>query len=199
MAATSGTARRLYPFMPGGAASTTPLTSSDVVLGDLTGTPRFGLKGAGSADWLVRQGIELPAINRIARFKGLAVLRLGREDILVTGEGDPDGLATLARAWHEAIDPKGYWAWREEGWAWMRISGPAADEAMARLCAVDLRPGHFADDAIAQTRVGHIEAVTFRSHTGYDVFFDITASAFFARAVAAVSRTAGQTHRMEEI
>ncbi len=69
----------------------------------------------------------------------------------------------------------------------MRISGPGADDAMRRLCALDLRPGHLAADALAQTRVGHVEAVTLRSPAGYDVLFDITVSAFFARAVAAAA------------
>lgn len=190
MAALTGMARKLHPFMAGGAAVDTPLLSGTVTLSDLTPVPRFGLKGSGSADWLTRQGIALPAVNRVGEHETLRVLRLGREDILLTGEGDPDGLARLAKAWQDDAGPKGYWSWREEGWAWMRISGPSADAAMRRLCAIDFRPGRFSGDAIAQTRVGQIEAVTLLSQTGYDVFFDITASAFFARAVQAVAGAA---------
>jgi sarcosine oxidase subunit gamma len=66
--------------------------------------------------------------------------------------------------------------------------GASALEAMSRLCALDQRAGQFGADDLAQTRVGHIEAATFRSQAGFDVLFDITASAFFARAVAAVAR-----------
>jgi sarcosine oxidase subunit gamma len=74
----------------------------------------------------------------------------------------------------------------------MRLSGPRLAEAMSGLCALDLRPQKFGVDDIAQTRVGHIEAVAFRSPAGFDILFDITASAYFARAVAAV---AGRQHR----
>lgn len=184
-------ATHLYPFMSGGAAAGTALPTGALTLTDLTALPRFGLKGAGSADWLTRRGVSLPDVNRCADHGGLRVLRLGREDILVTGEDDPAALHAIAEAWHADAGAKGYWAWREEGWTWMRISGSGADAAMQSLCAVDLRTGRFASDAIAQTRVAHIEAVTLRSPTGYDVFFDITASAFFARAVAAVAKTGG--------
>jgi sarcosine oxidase subunit gamma len=59
---------------------------------------------------------------------------------------------------------------------------------MARLCAVDLRADKFGADDIAQTRVGQIEAVTFRSQAGFDVLFDVTASAYFASTAAAVAR-----------
>lgn len=188
MTGTSQTTARVLPFMPGGAAADAALVSGRVVLADLTGLPRMGLKGKGSADWLAGRGLTLPAINHVAHLDGLKILRLGREDILLTGEDNPDGLAAIADAWHADAGPKGYWSWREEGWAWMRISGPGADDAMRRLCALDLRPGgHLAADALAQTRVGHVEAVTLRSPAGYDVLFDITVSAFFARAVAAAA------------
>jgi sarcosine oxidase subunit gamma len=179
---------RVFPFMPGGAADRTALPTGAIALTDLTATPRFGLKGAGSADWLAAKGITLPAVNRIRVHNGMRVLRLGNEDILLLAERDGKGLAELVTAWHSDVAPKGYSSWREEGWAWMRLSGPLVSAAMTRLCALNLRPERFQSDEIAQTRVAHIEAVTFRSETGFDILFDITASAFFARAVAAVAK-----------
>ncbi|CDX51651.1 putative Sarcosine oxidase, gamma subunit [Mesorhizobium plurifarium] len=183
----AGTATRVYPFMPGGAADGTRLISGAVVLSDLTDKPRFGLKGGGSAAWLAAQGIPLPAVNRIGEHRGMRVLRLGNEDILLLAEGAEATLAEVKNGWQAAPAPKGYSSWREEGWAWMRLSGARLAEAMSSLCALDLRPQKFADDDIAQTRVGHIEAVTFRSPTGFDILFDITASAYFARTVATVA------------
>jgi sarcosine oxidase subunit gamma len=174
--------------MPGGAASGTPLPDGAVALTDLTAAPRFGLKGAGSADWLTAKGVPLPAVNRIASHRGMRVLRLGTDDIVTLAEAPEPGFAELVSAWHSDTAPKGYSSWREEGWAWMRLSGPWLAEAMSRLCALDLRPERFAADGIAQTRVARIEAVLFRSETGFDVLFDITASAFFARAVAAIAK-----------
>ncbi|MER8827840.1 hypothetical protein NKH73_07260 [Mesorhizobium sp. M0938] len=178
----------VFPFMPGGSAADTPLPSGAVALTDLTASSRFGLKGGGSADWLAAKGVPLPAVNRVGAYGGMRVLRLGGEDILLLAEGADDALAELSHSWHGAAAPKGYSSWREEGWAWMRLSGAKASEAMSRLCAVDLRAGRFSAEELAQTRVGHIEAVTFRSQAGFDVLFDITASAFFARIVAAVAK-----------
>lgn len=183
----AGRATSIYPLMAGGAADSTKLVSGEVVLSDLTASPRFGLKGGGSAAWLAAQGVKLPAVNRIGEHRGMRVLRLGNEDILLLAQDAGETLAEVKAAWHAAAAPKGYSSWREEGWAWMRLSGPRLAEAMSSLCALDLRPQKFGGDNIAQTRVGHIEAVTFRSPTGFDILFDITASAYFARAVAAVA------------
>ncbi|RAZ89148.1 hypothetical protein DPM33_19515 [Mesorhizobium hawassense] len=183
----AGIATRIYPFMPGGAADGTRLVSGAVVLSDLTDTPRFGLKGGGSAAWLAAQGIPLPPVNRIGEHRGMRVLRLGNEDILLLAEDAGETLAQIKTAWQVAAAPKGFSSWREEGWAWMRLSGPRLAEAMSALCALDLRPRKFGADDIAQTRVGHIEAVAFRSPAGFDILFDITASAYFARTVAAVA------------
>ncbi|TPJ55435.1 hypothetical protein [Mesorhizobium sp. B2-7-1] len=188
------TAARIYPFMPGGAAEGTKLVSGAVVLSDLTDKPRFGLKGGGSAAWLAAQGVPLPTVNRIGEHRGMRVLRLGNEDILLLAEGTGETLAQIKTAWLAAATSKGYSSWREEGWAWMRLSGPRLAEAMSGLCALDLRPKKFGADDLAQTRVGHIEAVTFRSPTGFDILFDITASAYFARAVAAVAGHTDQHH-----
>lgn len=178
----------VFPFEPGGAAHGTVLPSAPVALTDLTASPRFGLKGGGGAAWLTAHGIALPAINRIGSHRGMRVLRLGNEDILLLGENAGEALAELRGAWESDSGPKGYSSWREEGWAWMRLSGPATAEAMSQLCALDLRAAKFSTEDIAQTRVGHIEAVTFRTPAGFDVLFDITASAYFARTVSAVAK-----------
>jgi len=178
----------VFPFMPGGAADGASLPSGAVMLTDLTGSLRFGLKGGGSAGWLASRGVPLPAVNRIESWRGARVLRLGNDDILLLAEDADNALAELAGNWHGAIEPKGYSSWREEGWAWLRLSGPLAPSAMERLCALDLRADRFSTEDIAQTRVGHIEAVTFRSLAGFDVLFDVTASAYFARMVTAAAR-----------
>ncbi|RUV23697.1 hypothetical protein [Mesorhizobium sp. M7A.F.Ca.MR.245.00.0.0] len=178
----------VFPFMAGGAAHGTKLPIGAVTLSDLTATPRFGLKGGGGAAWLTAHGIALPAVNRIGAHHGMRILRLGNEDILLLAEGAAEALAELKAAWANDAGAKAYSSWREEGWAWMRLSGPHAPQAMERLCALDLRADQFGVEDITQTRVGHIEAVTFRSQAGFDVLFDVTASAYFARTAAAVAR-----------
>lgn len=180
---TRAMARQTFPFDAGGAAMAEPLPSGRVKLTDLTALPRFGIKGPGASDWLESEGIGLPAVNRIVAHHDMKFLRLGKEDFLFLAENAGAMLDRLKAAWFAALSPRGYASWREEGWAWMRLGGPDAGDAMARLCALDLRNDRFAVDAIAQTRVGHLEAVLLRSEDGFDILFDITASAFLGRTV----------------
>lgn len=186
------TASRVFPFMLGGAALGAPLPVGALTLTDLTAAPRFGLKGEGSADWFIAKGISLPRVNRIGAHRGMRVLRLGQDDIVLLAEGQVPAFAELVDAWQRDTAAKGYSSWREEGWAWMRLSGPRLAEDMSRLCALDLRPVHFADDGIAQTRLARIEVVLFRSETGFDVLFDVTASVFLVRAIATVARQSSE-------
>ncbi|NOD93777.1 hypothetical protein GS636_13380 [Ruegeria sp. HKCCD4884] len=181
---------QIYPLQPGGAAEGVALASGPVTLSDMTALPRFGLKGRGSADWLVAQGHNLPEINRLSD----GVLRLGGNDLVVI-----EGADDLRAAWQAADAPKGYDAWREETWAWMHLSGPRLDDLMAKICPVDLRANTFTEGQIAQTRVGYTEAVVWRAHhkglDGFCVLFDISATAFFAQAI----ETAAQEFKKEAV
>lgn len=179
---------RTFPFGHGGAANGAVLPTGSVALADLTAQPRFGLKGPGSSAWLEARGVALPPVNRIAVHQGMRVLRLGGEDILLTAENAAPALADLHTTWTDDTSAKGYSSWREEGWAWMRLSGPAMGHALTRLCALDLRAARFPADEIAQTRFAGVEAVLLRAGHAFDVLFDVTASAFVARAVAAVEK-----------
>lgn len=189
--------RPLYPLEPGGSAHAEDIhlgAAEGLTIEDRTAAPRFGLKGPGSADWLAANGVALPAINQLARAGGLVVLRLGANDITLLGDpGAPDALDAVRRRWDMASAPKGYSSWREESWAWLRLSGPRLNETLARHCALDLRPGRFADDAIGQTRFAHVEAVLVRAGAGFDVLFDITATAGVLRDLRRAHR--GHGHR----
>lgn len=154
-------------------------------LRDLTSVPRFGLKGPGTSDWLIKRGYALPDVNRSALLPdGLRILRLGREDVLLLGETAPKALSAFIESWEGFGGPKGYRSWREEGWAWMRLSAPALCELMASLCAVDLRPGHVTPDAVVQSRLARLEAVIVPSESAIDLFFDAASKAYVERAVA---------------
>lgn len=169
---------RIYPLEPQGAAEGTALMTGPVTLQDLSRTPRFGLKGRGTVSFLQSQGYDVPEVNNIAN----GVLRLGREEAVVLNHpGD------LRAAWEAAEAPKGYYSWREETWAMMHLSGPHLFDLMAKICPVNLGEGAFAQGEIAQTRVGYVEAVTWRDDRngpGFSVLLDISATAFFANAVA---------------
>jgi len=178
----------IFPLSPDGAAAGTKLPNGALTLSDLTGSPRFGLKGAGSAIWLRRQGAPLPEVNHLLDWQEMRVLRLGREDIVLLGSEATVSISALVAIWMADPNPRGFSSWREESWAWMRLSGPGADDAMAQLCAVDLRPGRFGPNQVAQTRVGGIDTVTFRCDGGFDFLFDITATAHFANTIETLHR-----------
>ncbi|RVD61787.1 hypothetical protein EN828_17780 [Mesorhizobium sp. M2D.F.Ca.ET.185.01.1.1] len=127
-------------------------------------------------------------LKATAHVEAMSAFALANEDILLLAERAGEMLADIKAAWHAAAAPKSYSSWREESWVWMRLSGPRLAEAMSALCALDMRPQKLGADDIAQTRVGHIEAMMFYSPAGFDILFDIAASAYFARAVAAVAR-----------
>ncbi|MTH99157.1 hypothetical protein [Roseibium sp. RKSG952] len=172
---------RIYPLDPQGAAEGTLLVTGAVNLRDLSHTPRFGLKGRGTVAFLQSQGILVPGVNEVAN----GVLRLGSEEVVVL-----DGPTELRASWEAAQAPKGYYAWREETWAMMHLSGERLFDLMAKICPVDLSVSAFAVGRIAQTRVGYVEAITWRNDRdgiGFDLLFDIAATAFFADAVATAS------------
>src|SRR3954468_4085516 len=118
-----GAPERIFPFCDGGAVLGAPLPSGLVTLTDLTSRPRFGVKGSGSSTWLATRGVAVPAINRVTALGNMRVLRLGNEDIVLLAEQSGEELGRLIAAWHAETGPRGYESWREEGWAWMRLSG----------------------------------------------------------------------------
>lgn len=170
---------QVFPLSPGGAAEAQGLGTVDgLAVADRTPWPRWGLKGAGAADWLAGAGLTLPRPNRRHGLPGLRILRLGGNDVTILSDpGCPSLLAALRAQWQAATQPCGWPSWCKEGWAWLHLSGPSLPGTLARLCAVDLRPGRFAPDAIAQTRFAHLDAVVIRDGDSAEMLFDITATA----------------------
>lgn len=159
---------------------------------DLSALPRCGFKNEAAPQWLESQDIVIPdAPNRATRQEtdGLC-LRLGGTDMLVTGSpfGDDDGPNRLIAAWAAAKEkPRGWNAYREEGFNWFLLTGEQAPEFWSRVCAVDLRPSAFADLEVAQTRAFHMGGVIVRADIAgvlaYHMFFDIASSDFLIDVV----------------
>lgn len=154
---------------------------------DCTGTERFGLRGPGTLDWLASAGIAAPeAVNTAAILPcGSAILRLGNQEVLLLAPPGGDGgrLRALRAAWEDStLDAKGYDAWRDEGWAWFLISGPAAEQLMPRISMTDLRPRSVAVGQVLQTRALQQDAVVVRldrfGAPSYEVFLDIASAEF---------------------
>ncbi|ANT53296.1 hypothetical protein [Mesorhizobium amorphae] len=138
-------------------------------------------------DWLGEAGLSAPvAVNTALTLPcGTSVLRLGQQDVLLTAPPGGSGarLRELRKAWHDSeIPSKGYEAYRDEGWAWFVISGPAAPALMRRISMADLRPESLKPAHLAQTRALHLDAVVARfdrfGAVSYDIFFDIASAGF---------------------
>lgn len=171
-------------------AASVPGADANTVL-DCIRTERFGLRGPGTLDWLKSAGLAVPeAVNTAEVLScGTAILRLGQQEVLLTAPPGQNGarLRELRAAWQASpLEAKGYDAYREEGWAWFLISGPAAERLMPRISMTDLRPQSLKRGQVAQTRALHQDAVIVRldrfGAVSYDVFLDM-ASAEFALEV----------------
>lgn len=177
---------RIFPLDPGGAAG--PMGLPVPGLGDRSALARFGLKGPGTGRWLAMQGIGPPPVNRWIATSAGRLLRLGEEEIVFLAEGPDLGPEALRARWlaDAATAPRGYETHRDEGWAWFRLEGAALLGQMGAFCALDLREGAFAPDAVAQTRLFGIEAVLLRTAgaTGFDVLFDMTCTHHVAGVIA---------------
>ncbi|WP_265516852.1 hypothetical protein [Nitratireductor luteus] len=157
--------------------------SADMVL-DLSRLSRFGLRGTGTTAWMRAHGAPLPdTLNDSVEGDDLIVLRLGREEVLVlprtlTGGASVDALRA---AWDATEGAKGYDAYRDEGWCWLRLTGPGTAAALPLLTAADTRDHAFPVGSVLQTRAMHLDAVLLRGREGQiDIFFDV-ASSHYAR------------------
>lgn len=170
---------QIWPLSQGGSASDMRAllsANTDLHVTDLTALPRFGLKGPGAAEWFGAQGFDLPQVNRTVQQNGVTILRLGGRDIMVLADPEaPEHLSDLMSRW-QAVS-QGHSSWREEAWAWLRLTGPAAADILSRLTAFDIRDTAFEADAIAQTRVAHMDMVMLRNDAGFDLMFDIASTA----------------------
>lgn len=176
---------------------------AELTLRDCTHVARIGLKGRGSAVWLARQGVAVPAApNRAARdASGCIVARLGNEDFLLIGTLDAhsEHPARLMTSWQKEHDAGarniGFPTPKQYSHALLHLAGERAPDLLAALCAVDLRPGYFAYDALAQTISAGIVA-TFLRHdldgrTGYLMLVDTSLALYFWESVVDAAQGLG--------
>lgn len=143
-------------------------------LSDLSPLPRCGFKGAGTIEWLTSQGIEVPEQpNRATRqADGCVAARLSPNEVLVLGDlaGQADICTRLVQTWESEAQPpsppRGFPLPRADSHAWFALTGTEAPAMLAKLCGVDLRPGVFANNSVAQTSVARLSAVIIRQDLG---------------------------------
>lgn len=139
----------------------------DLGIADLSPLPRLGFKGRDTVAAMQARGIVLEAEpNRAFRQPdGGLCLVLGPGEVFLLGTLDAADatLKALERLWRIEDAERTYLLPRRDSHAWLAVTGPAAPELFAKLCAVDLRPARFADLAVAQTSVARLNAIVTRA------------------------------------
>jgi sarcosine oxidase subunit gamma len=149
-----------------------------LALVDLSPLPRAGYKGRDTAPWLTGQGLALGAgTNRAyADPSGLRLARLSEGEVLLLGglDGDRAALDRLDAAWSPAAGLT-FAVPRQDSHAWFVVVGEQVAVMLAKLCGVDLRPGKFPEDGIAQTSLAKMSAILVRRSFAGMPAFDILA------------------------
>lgn len=101
-------------------------------------------------------GAAFPAPGESVPGKGgILCLWAGRDMAFVIG-ALPDGAA-------EALAPLAALTDQTDGWAGLRLSGPAAEAVLARLVPLDLREAGFAIGATARSTLNHMPLLIWRA------------------------------------
>lgn len=156
-----------------------PAASDGLHIADCSEIARFGLRGKGSHAWL-KSRIAVPDRVNVAAVDpdGMLVLRLGENDIAISG----NGVDAISAAWRAAEGARGHDGYRRDTWAHLVVSGRDATALMAELTDIDLRDKSMPRYAIAQTRLLHVDTVIVRTDPaavpGYELFFDLASRAF---------------------
>jgi sarcosine oxidase, subunit gamma len=134
-----------------------PATSIPGVFPCTPGT-RFGVKGAGAADWLAARGIAVPAAaNRVGHWPGAGggrCLRLGTTEFLVEYDA-PDSSVPVA-------------APGDAAWILLRsdcsllLDGPPWPAALSQACSFDFDRLHQEPDLVVMTLLAGISVVLAR-------------------------------------
>lgn len=115
-------------------------------LGHLTFIAPFaGARVATSEMLQAAHGVAFPASNRTTGGDGARAIWFGYDMALLAGPACDLGLAKTAALTDQS-----------DAWACVRISGPGAEDVLARLVPVDLRAAHFKRGHTARTLIMHM-------------------------------------------
>ena len=130
-------------------------TLTDAGIARITSVAPFaGQQGAVSDALTAALGLAFPAPNATQAKGDARIVWSGRGQVFVLN-ADPvalDGLAALTD--------------QTDAWAALRLAGPGADQVLARLVPLDLRPSAFGEGAAARSALGHMMAVIWRDGEG---------------------------------
>lgn len=128
------------------------VTAAEVDLGVLTLLmPYAGQEGALSVALKSGHNLTLPGPGRSTGREGCRALWFGRGQVLLMGPPPDAGLAASA-----AISDQ------SDGWACVELSGPGAEDVLARLVPVDLRAASFKRGHTARSLIAHMHGAIMR-------------------------------------
>lgn len=160
-----------------------PGAMGEGALYDFSLMPRFGVRGAGAADFLKERQLGAPtAVNTaVSSDDQRWVARLGKTEYWVlapTAKEDYPSDMSGVTAPADGCYPVPC----NEGRAWFVLFHPRKTEVMAKLCGVDLREAVFPLGSIAQTSVARGNAVIIHhmvfGKPVFSVFSDVSSSSY---------------------
>lgn len=128
------------------------LTLSDVTPKRLTAIAPYPGASAVVAKVLQAAGLDWPMPDRAVKGAKGACLWSGRDQAFLSEIAAPDGLEA-----HAALTDI------SDGWVALKLTGPDAAAAFARLIPIDLGPRAFPEGSSARTGLGHMMILLHRS------------------------------------
>jgi len=158
---------------------------------DLSLLPRTGLKGRGAPDLLASLLTHLPQMpnHALTNSDGTVVARLSNEEFLILGPLDFDShvVREIDTATNSASEKAAYPLPRADSHCLFALIGAKAADAMAKLCAVDLRTHKFPPGAIAQTSIargnGIIISHEFGPEPGFFILCDAASTEYLWNSI----------------
>jgi sarcosine oxidase subunit gamma len=158
-----------------------------IIIADISPLPRHRINGRGTNPANQSRGIALEATpNRAFRQPdgGLCLVLAPGEVILLSNlRGDGERLAQLETEWRIEDEERTYPLPRRDSHAWLAVAGEPLPDLFAKLCAIDLRRGKFADLSIAQTSIAKMSAILTRADVGatpvFHLLVDSAAALYF--------------------
>jgi sarcosine oxidase subunit gamma len=161
-----------------------PVTTGAAVLaewvpGPITAIAPYAAGGAAVARALAPLGLAWPEPGRMTVAGAARLAFAGRGVAFLIGAAPPDFGAAAA-----VTD-------QSDGWAGLRLTGAAAVDVLARLVALDLRPGAFPEGSAVRAMLNHMPLCLMRWAGGFEllVFRSMTRTAVheLAEAMARVA------------
>lgn len=136
---------------------------------DVSGFPRFGVKGRNVVQWLKEHKVEIPAeANSWVQQGDTLVLRLGLNEFLVEDQLEGKACAAL----DGAVQPKAYGVYKvPRNDTALVLSGSHVLELFAEVCAIDLRPQVLPPNGVVMTQMAGVSVTVLRQKfNGEDVY-----------------------------